>query len=42
MRMKPVALLALAALAVLVAIGFVAWVNPDAAATVMNRAAFCG
>ena len=42
MRMKPLALLALAALAVLVAIGFVAWVNPDAAATVMNRAAFCG
>ena len=40
--MKPVALLALAALAVVVAIGFVAWVNPDAAATVMNRAAFCG
>lgn len=42
MRMTPVALLALTALAVLVAIGFVVWVNPDAAATVMNRVAFCG
>lgn len=40
--MKPLALLALIALAVVIAIGFVAWVNPDAAATVMNSVAFCG
>lgn len=40
--MKPVALLALAILVVLVALAFAAWVNPEAAATLMNQVGFCG
>lgn len=40
--MKPLVLLTLAILAVLIGLAFAAWVNPDAAATLMNQVGFCG
>lgn len=40
--MKPVAFLALAILVVLVGLAFAAWLNPEAAATLMNQVGFCG
>ena len=40
--MRGALLAAALVLMVLVAVSFMAWLNPDAAATVMNRVAFCG
>lgn len=40
--MRPAVVLATTALAALIAIAFLSWLNPEAAATVMNRVAFCG